>query len=130
MPNPPASGTPWSWRLGLIAFIVALTTATYFNQSTLGVRGQAAIGVVCFLGVAITCSTNIRAINLRTVLSGIMLQVFLAVMILRFPPVRSAFEWMGGVAKQFLAFSSEGGRFVFGPLVNREALERGLSLDA
>ncbi|HKB03201.1 MAG TPA: nucleoside transporter C-terminal domain-containing protein [Gemmataceae bacterium] len=124
----PASGTPWSWRLGLAAAVVALTTAAYLGQATLGPRGQAAIGVVCFLGVALVFSTNIRAINRRTVLTGILLQVTLAVLILKVGPVREAFEWMGKVAKQFLEFSSAGGKFVFGPLVNREAIEKGLSL--
>src|SRR4051794_35370151 len=109
----PAPGTPWSWRLGLAVGIVALTTVAYVGQDRLGARGQALIGVVCFLAVALTFSTNIRAINRRTVFTGIGLQLFLAVMILKVQPVRDVFEWMGGVARQFLDFSSEGGRFVF-----------------
>ena len=124
-----STSTPWSWRAGLAVIVVGLTTFAYLNQSLLGPRGQAAIGVVCFLSLALVCSTNIRAINRRTVFSGIGLQVFLALMILKVPPVRQAFEWMGGVAKQFLGFSSEGGRFVFGPLVNVPAIEKGLGLD-
>jgi concentrative nucleoside transporter, CNT family len=126
----PAPGTPWSWRLGLAAAVVGLTTLAYLGQDTLGPRGQAAIGVVCFIGVALACSTNVRAINLRTILSGIGLQVFLAVLILKVPPVRHGFEWVGMAAKQFLEFSSAGGKFVFGPLVNSSAIEKGLSLDA
>jgi concentrative nucleoside transporter, CNT family len=122
------AGTPWSWRLGLVLGIVGLTVVAYTNQSILGPRGQAFIGVFTFLTVALACSTNVRAINWRTVLSGIGLQLFLAVMILKFPPVRQAFEWVGSVAKQFLAFSSEGGKFVFGPLVNVPAIEKGLGL--
>src|SRR5262245_48048313 len=128
MPAPPSNGTPWSWRAGLIVIVVGLTTFAYLNQSLLGPRGQAAIGIVCFLSVALACSANIRSINWRTVLSGIGLQLFLAVMILQVPPVRQAFEWVGSVAKQFLAFSSEGGKFVFGPLTNVPAIEKGLGL--
>jgi CNT family concentrative nucleoside transporter len=128
MPATPSAGTPWSWRLVLAAGIGGLTTLACLGQAALGPRGQAAIGVVCFLSVAIACSTNIRAINWRTVASGIGLQVFLALMILKVPPVRAAFEWMGGVAKHFLGFSSEGGKFVFGPLVNGPAIEKGLGL--
>jgi concentrative nucleoside transporter, CNT family len=126
----PAPGTPWSWRLGLAAAVVGLTTLAYLGQDSLGPRGQAAIGVVCFLGVALVFSTNVRAISRRTVLTGILLQVTLAVLILKVGPVREAFEWMGKVAKQFLEFSSAGGKFVFGPLVNVPAIEKGLSLDA
>src|SRR5262245_57412406 len=113
----PAPGTPWSWRLGLAAAVVGLATLAYLSQDTIGHQGQAAVGVFCFLGVALACSTNVRAISRRTVLTGILLQVFLAVMILKVEPVRKVFEWMGAVAKQFLAFSSKGGEFVFGPLV-------------
>lgn len=127
--NPPSAGTPWSWRAGLFVAVVALTTLAYFGQDVLGPRGQAVLGVVCFLSVGLACSTNIRAINRRTVLAGIALQVFLALMILKVPPVRHAFEWMGGVAKQFLAFSGEGANFVFKPLTNVPAIEKGLGLE-
>jgi concentrative nucleoside transporter, CNT family len=129
MSHSPSAGTPWSWRLGLLFGIVTLTTVAYVGQSTLGPRGQAALGVISFLAVGLACSTNIRSINWRTVGTGIALQVFLAVMILRVEFVFNAFKWMGGVAKQFLAFSSEGGKFVFGPLVNIPAIEKGLGLD-
>jgi len=124
-----STSTPWSWRAGLAVIVVGLTTFAYLNQSLLGPRGQAAIGVVCFLSLALVCSTNIRAINRRTVFSGIGLQVFLALMILKVPPVRQAFEWMGKVAKKFLEFSGEGAHFVFKPLTNVPALEKGLGLD-
>jgi CNT family concentrative nucleoside transporter len=128
MSNPVPAGTPWTWRLGLVLGIIGLTTVAYLGQDRLGPRGQAIIGVFTFLYVALACSTDIRAINWRTVLSGIGLQVFLALMILRVPPVRHAFEWAGAVAKQFLEFSGEGGKFVFGPLVNIPAIEKGLGL--
>ena len=71
--------TPLTFRLGLAIAIVSLTTIAYLGQSVLGPRGQAAIGVVCFLGVALTFSTNIRAINWRTIATGFLLQVFLAI---------------------------------------------------
>jgi CNT family concentrative nucleoside transporter len=124
-----AAGTPWSWRVGLFAAVAVLAILASVGQSVLGPRGQAVLGVFAFLFVALACSTDIKAINRRTVLTGIGLQIFLALLILRFPPVRSAFEWVGGVAKQFLAFSSEGGKFVFGPLTNVPAIEKGLGLD-
>ena len=127
MPSPSA-GTPVSWRLGLAAAVVTLTTVAFYGQAVLGPRGQAAVGIVCFLGVALTFSTNIRAINLRTFVTGFLLQVSLAVIILQVPPVRRAFEQAGTVAKRFLEFSEKGGQFVFGPLVNREAIEKGLNL--
>jgi len=129
MPAPSSNRTPWSWRVGLAVIVVGLTTFAYLNQSLLGPRGQAAIGIVCFLSIALVCSTNIRAISSRTVLSGIGLQLFLALMILQVPPVRRTFEWVGAVAKKFLEFSGEGANFVFKPLTNVPALEKGLGLD-
>jgi concentrative nucleoside transporter, CNT family len=128
MPTPSTS-TPWFWRVGIAAAVGALTAFACLNQSTLGPRGQAAIGIVCFLGVALTFSTNIRAIKLRTVVTGFLLQVCLALLILKVGPVREAFEWMGRAAKQFLEFSFKGAEFVFGPLVNVPAIEKGLSLE-
>jgi len=129
MPMPPATGTPWTWRAGLAVIIVGLTTFAYLNQGLLGPRGQAAIGIVCFLSVALVFSTDIRAIRRRTVVTGIALQVCLALLILKVGPVRDAFEWMGKAAKQFLEFSFKGAEFVFGPLVNVPAIEKGLSLE-
>jgi concentrative nucleoside transporter, CNT family len=82
MPTPSTS-TPWFWRVGIAAAVGALTAFACLNQSTLGPRGQAAIGIVCFLGVALTFSTNIRAIKLRTVVTGFLLQVCLALLILK-----------------------------------------------
>src|SRR5262245_28497202 len=129
MPAPSSNRTPWSWRVGLAVIIVGLTTFAYLNQSLLGPRGQAASGSVCFLSIALVCSTNHRPNNLGTVLSGIGLQLFLALMILQVPPVRRTFEWVGAVAKKFLEFSGEGANFVFKPLTNVPALEKGLGLD-
>jgi CNT family concentrative nucleoside transporter len=120
---------PLWWRLAIAAGVALLTTLACLAQDTLGRGGQAAIGVVCFLGVAAIFSTNLRALNRRTVLTGILLQVTLAVLILKVGPVREVFEWLGKVAKQFLAFSYEGAAFVFGPLVNVPAIEKGLNLD-
>ncbi|HEX3149989.1 MAG TPA: nucleoside transporter C-terminal domain-containing protein [Gemmataceae bacterium] len=125
-----SAGTPWSWRLSLIFGIVALTIVAYVSRDTLGPRGQAAVGVFSFLAAALACSTNIRAINRRTVIAGFLLQVFLALMILQVEPVRKAFEWMGAIAKQFLSFSSKGGEFVFGPLVNVPAVQKGLGVES
>jgi len=128
MPTP-SNSTPWFWRVGIAASVVAMTAFAYLNQSTLGPRGQAAIGIVCFLGVALTFSSNIRAVNIRTVVTGFLLQVCLALLILKVGPVREAFEWMGRAAKQFLEFSFKGAEFVFGPLVNVPAMEKGLALE-
>jgi concentrative nucleoside transporter, CNT family len=128
MPTP-ASGTPRLARVFILACVVALASLAWLIRDTIGVRGQAVFGIACFLGVAFGCSTNIWAVRRRTVITGFLLQIFLALMILRVEPVRQAFEWMGSVAKQFLSFSSRGGEFVFGPLVNIAAIKNGLHVE-
>jgi CNT family concentrative nucleoside transporter len=127
---PSQPGTPWFVRVVFFAGVVALTAAAWFSRDTIGVRGQSVTGIACFLGIAFACSTNVRAVNARTVIAGFLLQLFLAVMILQVRPVRDAFEWMGGVAKQFLSFSSKGGEFVFGPLVNVPAIKDNLHVES
>ncbi len=118
-----------SWRIAIGAVVVTLTTYACLAQETLGTRGQAAIGVVCFLGIAAFFSTNLRALNRRTVITGILLQVTMAVLILRVPIIRSGFQMLGAAAKQFLAFSFEGAKFVFGPLVDIPKIEEAMHLD-
>ncbi len=114
----PNSSTPRSWRLSIAAVVICLTAIACLNQETLGSRGQAAIGIFCFLGVAAFFSTNLRALNKRTIITGFLLQVLLAFLILKVKPVRESFEWIGLAAKQFLSFSYEGAKFVAGPLVD------------
>jgi CNT family concentrative nucleoside transporter len=126
----PSAGTPLLWRALILTGIVTATALAWVARDPIGVRGQAMVGIVCFLGIAFGCSTNIRAIKRRTLIAGFLLQVFLAIMILKVPIVRDAFEWMGGVAKQFLSFSSEGGKFVFGPLTNPPAISKGLGVES
>ncbi len=139
--------TPWSWRMAIVAMVGAVAVLAYFTQPVIGVRGQAFAGVICFIGIVAACSQNLRAINWRTVGWGMVLQLALAFFILKFqlpgrpegmslgtwfghactlsatdaPPWRpgyALFETIGGIISQFLNFSSEGARFVFGPLAN------------
>ncbi len=118
--NPPTPATPISWRIAIGVGITTLTTFACFAQNFLDYRLQAAIGVICFLGLAFFFSANIRQVNPCTILSGIALQIFLAVMILKVPPVQEVFIGLGHVAKQFLEFSWAGVEFVFGPLADKK----------
>ena len=61
MSNAPARGTPWTWRLGLIAAVAALTTLAYLGQDFLGRRGQAIIGVFSIGLIAWTVRRSLRA---------------------------------------------------------------------
>lgn len=108
--------TPWSWRLGIAAAVGAIVAAAYLLQPTIGTRGQAFAGVFCFFGIVAMFSTNLRAVNWRTIGFGILLQLTLAVLVLKVPVVHKGFEAAGGVVTKLIGFSNKGSEFVFGNL--------------
>lgn len=74
------------------------------------------IGILFILGLAWLWSNNKKAINYRLVLTGLGLQVFLAIFILKIPLGQQIFKWLGLAINKLLDFSSEGAAFVFGDL--------------
>jgi concentrative nucleoside transporter, CNT family len=108
--------TPLWWRLAIGAVIVVLGLAAYGLRETIGPRGQAFTGIFCFFGLVAMFSKNLRAVNWRTIGWGVALQVALAVLVLKVPAVKTAFEAMKGVVVKFIDFSDEGASFVFGNL--------------
>lgn len=78
------------------------------------------IGIVLIFGIAFLMSNNRKAINYRLVLSGIAIQLSLAVFILKVPLGKTIFSWIGDAVTKILNFSQKGAEFVFGPLVNSE----------
>lgn len=74
------------------------------------------LGIVVLLGLAYLWSNNRKAINLRLVITGLILQVTLAVFILKVPLGQQIFAWLGKAINKLLDFSQEGGFFVFGDL--------------
>jgi CNT family concentrative nucleoside transporter len=75
------------------------------------------IGLVFILGLAFLMSNNRKKINLRLVASGISLQVLIAVLIFKVPPVAVFFQWMGYGIGKLEAFARQGAAFVYGGLV-------------
>jgi CNT family concentrative nucleoside transporter len=63
--------------------VVLLAALAYLADRWIGPRGRAALGVVCFVGIAGVFSANLRAINWRTVGWGFALQVGLALCVLK-----------------------------------------------
>ncbi|HOW10957.1 MAG TPA: nucleoside transporter C-terminal domain-containing protein [Bacteroidales bacterium] len=74
------------------------------------------IGIVVILGLAFLWSNNRKAINIRLVVTGLLLQMALAVFILKVPVGQDIFAWLGRAINKLLDFSQEGGAFVFGDL--------------
>ena len=74
------------------------------------------IGILVILGLAWLWSNNRKAINYRLVITGLLLQIGLAVFILKVPIGQDIFYWLGKAINKLLDFSKEGGLFVFGDL--------------
>ena len=128
LPHHTFAPTPLVWRAGIALVIAALVALAYAVQGTAAPQVRSGIGVVAFVLVACLFSANLRAVNWRTVGAGFALQLTLAALILRVPAVFEFFSVVGDGIQKFIDFTNEGAAFVFGPLVNDAAVERGLGL--
>src|SRR5690242_3807168 len=96
--------TPLSWRLGIAAAIVLVGLAAYALRDAIGLRGQAVAGIIFFFGIVAVFSANLRAVNWQTIGWGIVLQLVLAVAVLKVDAVNKVFQGMGWVVTQFINF--------------------------
>lgn len=80
------------------------------------------IGIALILGIALAMSNNRKAINLRLVLSGLGLQLALAIFVLKTDTGQYVFSWTGDKIKRLLEMADKGGEFVFGGLMRPELL--------
>jgi len=71
-------------------------------------------GVVLILGIAFLCSNNKKRINLRLVLSGLGLQLGIAILVLKVPAVNNFFQLLGHGMQKLEDFAKEGAGFVYG----------------
>ena len=76
------------------------------------------IGLMVMLLVAFLLSTDRKKINWRTVLSGVALQIFLGLIILKTSWGQGFFEGARAVFTGILNFTAEGSGFIFGPLTD------------
>ena len=118
-------------RLVCAAAAAVLALASYLAEGRIDLRLQGAFGAVCLVLVVATFSSNLRAVNWRTVGWGVALQLVLALLILELEigGVRPGYAFFSGVAAgvaQFLEFTNAGSRFVFGDLANQDALKQAL----
>jgi len=110
--------TPWTWRAAIGIGILVLGGFAWLLHTTIGPRGQAFVGVFCFFGLVAMFSSNLRAVNWRTIGWGIALQIILAVLVLKVPIVHEGLERVKDLVTKFMDFSDAGSRFVFGNLAN------------
>ena len=79
---------------------------------------QAVGGIVALLIIAYLCSNNRKAINWKTVGFGLLLQLVLAISILKLSWVQSIFNAVGKIFVSILDFTAAGSLFLFGDLMN------------
>ena len=77
-------------------------------------RGISLLGLFVFVGISYLFSVNRKAVRWHPVLWGIALQLIFAVLILKTTPGFVVFEFLGNCVTQFLNFSDQGAKFVFG----------------
>ncbi len=117
--------TPLWWRIAILVGIGLVGVSAYLLRESIGVRGQALSGIVFFFGIVAAFSSNLRAVNWRTIGWGIAIQIMLALLILKVPVVHEGFRKAGDVVGAFVGFSTEGAKFVFGNLADLRPANKG-----
>ena len=80
------------------------------------------LGILVIFGIAFLMSNNRKAINYKTIGVGFILQIVFAVFIFKVPLGQKIFMTLGNFITKILDFASDGGSFVFGPLMERVKL--------
>ena len=81
-------------------------------------RATGLLGIAAILAIAWLLSYDRRRVPWRLVGAGLALQATFGVIVLKTTPGRWFFERVGDVVNGLLSFSGEGGRFIFGNLVD------------
>ena len=79
-------------------------------------RFQGLFGILLILGIAFLFSNNKKRINYRLVISGISLQIFIALLVLKVPPITAFFQKIGHGMEKIEIFARNGASFVYGGL--------------
>ena len=87
-------------------------------------KAQPLAGAIVILGIAYALSTNRRAIDLKTVLWGLGLQIVFALFVLKNEWGQRVFRYLGDLITRLLDFANVGASFVFGPLGDKQAWPR------
>jgi len=79
----------------------------------LGRIGFGLFGLAVLIGIAWLFSNNRRSVDWRLVLTGILLQIGFAAIVLLVPGGRDVFDWLGQGFVKVLSFVNEGSNFIF-----------------
>jgi CNT family concentrative nucleoside transporter len=120
--KPPAR-VPWERRdTMLLGGALAVAAVAALIAQFGGVpQAQSLVGLIVILSIAYCWSTNRRAIDRRTVVWGLILQITFALIVLKTRVGQWTFEQLGSSITKLLAFADVGSAFVFGPLGDKAA---------
>ena len=76
------------------------------------------IGMAFLIFISFLLSNNRKAINWKTVSFGLLIQLILAISVLKISWVQAIFEFAGKIFVKILEFTMEGTKFLFGDLVS------------
>jgi CNT family concentrative nucleoside transporter len=107
---------PMQWRAGIGGGVLGLILVAYALSSAVSPRVASVCGVFAFFGLVAMFSSNIRAVNWKTIGWGIGLQALLAILVLKISFVHDLLEDAKNVVMAFINFSDKGADFVFGSL--------------
>jgi CNT family concentrative nucleoside transporter len=75
------------------------------------------VGILVIFGIAFLLSNNRKAINYRLVLSGVSLQVLIAILVLKVEPITRFFAMLGKGMGKIEQFAAQGAAFVYGGIM-------------
>ncbi len=90
-------------------------TVLVFKETLMGSL-VSILGIFVLMFIAYLCSTNRKAINYRTVLGALTIQIAIGAFILYVPWGRDALKWLADGVKAIIDYGYEGIRFLFGSI--------------
>ena len=103
--------------------IDTITQTELIPSAGLEIQGfmRGLLGMVVLLAIAVACSSNRKKIPWKTVGIGLLIQLTLAIGILRVGWVQQIFEGIGKLFVSILDFTNAGSIFLFGDLMNADS---------
>ena len=103
--------------------IDTITQTEVIPSAGLEIQGimRGLLGMVVLLAIAVACSSNRKKIPWKTVGIGLLIQLTLAIGILRIEWVQQIFEGIGKLFVSILDFTNAGSIFLFGDLMNADS---------
>lgn len=79
-------------------------------------------GMVVLFAIALIFSTNRKAINLRTVLGALAIQVAFAFVVLKWEAGKAGLKWLSLRVQDIINYANDGIAFLFGGLIGNESI--------